>query len=153
MTITATSYHTLPDMEMTCKYSKVDFVEDGPDGTARFDTMVYQPNLDTKPMLKPTSGTEDSTDSRIHDEERSHCGDAAGRKQVTADQGFDAKRRRGSYDVEESMDAGAGNLRCGWYGWKPECLQRFNSAPWLLVVMCIVVLFQVIQRLQCSIFK
>ncbi|XP_071481951.1 solute carrier organic anion transporter family member 4A1-like [Diadema antillarum] len=45
-------------------------------------------------------------------------------------------------DEEDASDGRSEKLRCGWCGWYPACLERFNVASWLLGVMCIVVLFQ-----------
>ncbi|XP_071788228.1 solute carrier organic anion transporter family member 4A1-like isoform X2 [Asterias amurensis] len=34
------------------------------------------------------------------------------------------------------------NLRCGWGSWQPKCLQRFNTAPWLLFCICFFAIIQ-----------
>ena len=38
-------------------------------------------------------------------------------------------------DVIAAEDGGVEEYRCGWCGWRPKCLQKFNTAPWLLVML------------------
>ena len=35
--------------------------------------------------------------------------------------------------VTEVDDEDVSEHKCGYFGWTPSCLQRFNTPPWLLV--------------------
>ena len=36
-------------------------------------------------------------------------------------------------EVVESPDEEVSDLRCGYFGWRPKWLQRFNRPSWLIV--------------------
>eukprot|EP00057_Strongylocentrotus_purpuratus_P030692 XP_782456.3 PREDICTED: solute carrier organic anion transporter family member 4C1 [Strongylocentrotus purpuratus] len=150
MTITASSSVPKPDgLNDRCSYSEVATSDDG---DARFPS--YEMEV-VHPETMATMECSASEDGRAGDKMMMMNG-GNDRRELEGDEeggggegGGDAVACRdgtgeGGGGTCEKLNLGPdmGTLIWGWGRWQPQCLQRFNTAPWMLVTLSALCFFQ-----------